>query len=107
MNTIETPEQFRAYVCKLLEKELADTIYQHDPNNYQGDATIGIYLDDDDTTVLLSAINDETITAKATGAGRWMFVRAVCMTAHLDSGAIVLTYSIIPDDTGSQPDVDI
>lgn len=107
MTTIETPEQFRAYVRKLLEKQLKGTIYEYDCNNYQGDDSINIYLDADDTTVLLSAINDETITAKATGAGRWMYVKAVCMTAHLDSGSIVLTYSIIPDDTGSEPDLDI
>lgn len=105
MTTIETPEQFRAYVRKLLEAELKDTIGSD--GRYDGFGEMAIYLDADDTTVLLSAINDETITAKATGAGRWMYVKAVCTTAHLDSGAIVLTYSIIPDDTGSQIDTDI
>jgi hypothetical protein len=106
MTTIETPDQFRAYVRKLLEKQLVNSINGY-VGDYDGDDSIHIYLDDDDTTVRLSAINDETITAKATGAGRWMYVKAACMTAHLDSGAIVLTYSIIPEDTGSQPDIDI
>jgi hypothetical protein len=106
MTTIETPEQFREYVRKLLEKELADTIGID--GKYEGDDRVSVDLYDSKIAIVLDAFAPcANLTAVAKGHGRWMYVKATNYVPRLDDDGLFMEFFIEPDPQGSQPDIDI